>query len=89
MEIAKDLIKTSAHFCKVDAIKFQERCPKELLTPKQYDAPHLNSINSYGETYGEHREFLEFTLDQPAILIMRCWNGYVTIITEKFKFLPE
>ena len=33
MEIAKDLIQTAAYFCKADAIKFQKRCPKELLTP--------------------------------------------------------
>ncbi len=64
MEIAKDLIETAAHFCKADAIKFQKRCPKELLTPEQYNAPHPNPANSYGDTYGEHREFLEFTVDQ-------------------------
>ena len=64
MEIAKDLIETAAHFCKADAIKFQKRCPKELLTPEQYNAPHPNPRNSYGDTYGEHREFLEFTVDQ-------------------------
>ena len=72
MEIAKDLIETAAHFCKADAIKFQKRCPKELLTPEQYNAPHPNPINSYGKTYGEHREFLEFTVDQHAQLKEWC-----------------
>lgn len=72
MEIAKDLIETAAHFCKADAIKFQKRCPKELLTPEQYNAPHPNPVNSYGKTYGEHREFLEFTLDQHAQLKEWC-----------------
>lgn len=72
MEIAKDLIETAAHFCKADAIKFQKRCPKELLTPEQYNAPHPNPINSYGNTYGEHREFLEFTVDQHAQLKEWC-----------------
>ena len=46
MEIAKDLIETAAHFCKADAIKFQKRCPKELLTPEQYNAPHPHPENS-------------------------------------------
>lgn len=64
MSIARDLIATAALFCKADAIKFQKRCPKELLTPEQYNAPHPNPANSYGRTYGEHREFLEFTADQ-------------------------
>lgn len=72
MEIAKDLIETAAHFCKADAIKFQKRCPKELLTPEQYNAPHPNPVNSYGATYGAHREFLEFTVDQHAQLKEWC-----------------
>ena len=72
MEIAKDLIETAAHFCKADAIKFQKRCPKELLTPEQYNALHPHPENSYGKTYGEHREFLEFTVDQHAQLKEWC-----------------
>ena len=72
LEVAKDLIETAAHFCKVDAIKFQKRCPRELLTPEQYNAPHPNPANSYGDTYGAHREFLEFTVDQHAQLKEWC-----------------
>ena len=72
MDIAKDLIETAAHFCKVDAIKFQKRCPRELLTPEQYNAPHPEPWNSYGATYGEHREFLELDLDQHKQLKRWC-----------------
>lgn len=72
LEIAKDLIETAAHFCKADAIKFQKRCPKELLTEEQYNAPHPNPINSYGDTYGAHREFLEFNIEQHAQLKEWC-----------------
>lgn len=72
MEIAKDLIETAAHFCKADAIKFQKRCPRELLTLEQYNAPHPNPENSYGDTYGSHREFLEFDVDQHAQLKKWC-----------------
>ena len=72
MEIARELINTAAIFCKADAIKFQKRCPKELLTEEQYNAPHPNPLNSYGETYGEHREYLEFTVDQHAQLKEWC-----------------
>lgn len=72
MEIAHELIETAAHFCQADAIKFQKRCPKELLTPKQYNEPHPYPENSYGKTYGEHREFLEFTVDQHAQLKQWC-----------------
>lgn len=72
MEIAHELINTAAIFCKADAIKFQKRCPKELLTPEQYNAPHPNPVNSYGSTYGAHREFLEFTVEQHAQLKKWC-----------------
>ena len=34
MAIAKEMIITAAVFCKVDAVKFQKRCNRELLTPE-------------------------------------------------------
>lgn len=78
MDIAHELINTAAIFCKADAIKFQKRCPKELLTKEQYNSPHPNPHNSYGNTYGEHREFLEFTVDEHAQL--KEWCEQVGII---------
>lgn len=68
IEIAKEMIRVAKIFCKVDAVKFQKRNPKELLTPEQYNAPHPEPRNSYGKTYGEHREILEFTVDQHKML---------------------
>lgn len=64
MNIAKEMIMTAATYCKVDVVKFQKRCNKELLTEEEYNTPHPHPENSYGPTYGAHREFLEFTLDQ-------------------------
>ena len=64
MVIAKEMIMTAATYCKADVVKFQKRCNKELLTPEEYNAPHPHPENSYGPTYGTHREFLEFTLEQ-------------------------
>ena len=72
IEIAHEMIKTAAAFCKADAIRLQKRCPKELLTEEQYDAPHPNPANSFGATYGAHREFLEFTVEQHALLKKWC-----------------
>lgn len=66
-QTAKELIKLSKD-CGAYAAKFQKRHNRELLTPEQYDAPHPNPANSYGATYGEHREFLEFNIDQHAEL---------------------
>lgn len=81
MEIAKELIKVAAIFCKADAIKFQKRCNRELLTPEQYHAPHPHPENSYGDTYGAHREFLEFTVDQHAQLKEWCEEFGITYST--------
>ena len=64
MEIAHEMIKTAAQFCQVDIVKFQKRHSKELLTPKEYNMPHPVPDNSYGETYGEHRDFLELDMEQ-------------------------
>ena len=64
INIAREMIMTAATYCKADIVKFQKRCNKELLTPEEYNAPHPNPYNSYGKTYGEHREFLEFNLEQ-------------------------
>ena len=72
MDIAKRLIRTAAIYCEVDAVKVQKRCNRELLTPEQYNAPHPNPANSYGKTYGEHREFLEFTVEQHRELKEYC-----------------
>ena len=67
MEIAKELIKLSKD-CGADVAKFQKRNNIELLTEEQYNAPHPNPYNSYGDTYGAHREYLEFTVEQHAEL---------------------
>jgi len=62
VSIAKELIKI-AKDCGADVAKFQKRTNKELLSEEQYNAPHPNMHNSYGNTYGEHREFLEFSVE--------------------------
>lgn len=69
---AKKMIEVAADFCGVDVIKFQKRCSRELLTEEEYDAPHPNQHQSYGKTYGEHREFLEFDLEQHIELKKFC-----------------
>jgi N-acetylneuraminate synthase len=72
MDIAHEMIKVAAQFCKVDVVKFQKRTNRELLSPEEFQAAHPNPANSYGETYGEHREFLEFDLDQNRQLKAWC-----------------
>jgi len=71
INIAKELI-VLAKNCGADVAKFQKRNSKELLPKEQYNSPHPNPINSYGKTYGEHREFLEFSKNQHKELMDFC-----------------
>ncbi|RIV44615.1 N-acetylneuraminate synthase family protein [Flagellimonas pelagia] len=61
-----------AKLCGADVAKFQKRNNKELLTEEQYNAPHPNPRNSYGDTYGAHREYLEFDVEQHRGLKTHC-----------------
>ncbi len=72
ISIAEEMIATAATYCKVDGVKFQKRCNHELLSPQEYNAPHPNPENSYGKTYGEHRDILEFSLEQHQQLKQWC-----------------
>mgnify|MGYP002625877973 FL=1 len=78
MDIAKRMIKLLGVMrlfgeqYRINIIKFQKREPKELLSPEEYNAPHPNPHNSYGKTYGEHREYLEFSQDQHRQLKAWC-----------------
>lgn len=72
MAIAKEMIMVAAGFCKVDVVKFQKRNARELLTEEQYAAPHPNPMHAFGPTYGAHREYLEFSVDQHKQLKAWC-----------------
>lgn len=71
-EIAKELVRMAKVFCGADVVKFQKRTVKELLTSEEYNMPHPHPEHSYGETYGKHREFLEFSAMQHAKLKKYC-----------------
>jgi sialic acid synthase len=62
MAIAKQLI-DAAKVADADAVKLQKRDSRALLTRAQYDSPYTGP-NSFGATYGLHREALEFGMDQ-------------------------
>ena len=97
MNIAKELIDLAKE-AGAQYVKFQKRNNKELLTEEQYNEPHPNSNNSYGDTYGAHREFLEFNVQQNKELKEYCnsidivystsvWD--VTSAKEMITFEPE
>jgi N-acetylneuraminate synthase len=71
INIAKQMIH-SAKLCCADYIKFQKRCPDLCVPDNIKHKPHIQSHNSFGETYLEHRLYLEFTIDQHRLLKQYC-----------------
>jgi len=58
LETAREMFKVAKE-SGADAVKLQKRNNRELFTKAGYEKPYDNP-NSYGTTYGEHREYLEF-----------------------------
>src|ERR671923_710742 len=60
VEKARELFR-EARLAGAHAVKLQKRDNRGLYTRAAYNKPYDNE-NSFGATYGEHREFLEFGL---------------------------
>ncbi|XP_050307657.1 sialic acid synthase isoform X2 [Anthonomus grandis grandis] len=45
-----------------DCVKLQKTCAKEKFTKSALSAPYVGP-NSWGKTYGEHKDYLEFSAD--------------------------
>ena len=58
LETCKEMFRVAKQ-CGADAVKLQKRDNRGLYTREMYAKPY-NSENSFGATYGEHREALEF-----------------------------
>ncbi len=83
-EKAKQLIH-AAHECGVNAVKLQKRDNRRLFTSVQYDAPYDNE-QSFGATYGEHREALELGPDDYRALQAYARDFGVTLFATAFDF---
>lgn len=84
LETALKMIKVAALYG-VQAVKFQKRDNKTLYTTAMYNKPYDNE-NSYGETYGEHREFLEFGRDEYLELMKCAKENEVEFLSTAFDF---
>ena len=62
IDTAKNMIQ-SAMAAGASAVKLQKRSNGSLFTKDYFERPY-NSENSFGDTYGAHREFLEFDRQQ-------------------------
>ena len=73
LDVAKIMIDV-AKKSGVDVVKFQKRDIEEWSKRKKevYNSPHKDLKNSFGTTYKEHREFLEFSFDEHKELKKYC-----------------
>ena len=62
VEKCKELFRV-AKSCGTNAVKLQKRDNRTLFTKEMYNSKY-NSENAFGDTYGAHREFLEFGVDE-------------------------
>ena len=70
LEKCKELFR-AAKECGADAVKLQKRDNRALYTAAMYDKPYDHE-NSFGPTYGKHREALEFGRDEYVELKAFC-----------------
>ncbi len=82
VEICKEIIQ-AAKSCGASAIKMQKRNNKTLFTKAAYDAPYDNE-NSFGDSYGEHREFVEFGKEEFLELKRFCSEIGITMFSTAF-----
>ena len=66
-----------------DAVKLQKRDNRSLFTKALYDKPYENE-NSFGATYGAHREALEFGIKEYQELQAYCRHIGITFFATAF-----
>jgi len=84
VENAKKII-SRAKEAGASAVKLQKRDNRALFTKEMFDSPYVNE-NSFGDTYGLHRQALEFERDDYAELQRYAEDLGVTLFATPFDF---
>ena len=84
LETAKKMFRVAKE-CGADAVKLQKRDNRALYTKAAHDKPYDNR-NSYGTTYGEHREALEFEETEYRELFEYARDIGITMFSTAFDF---
>jgi sialic acid synthase len=79
------LLFAEAKRCGADAVKLQKRDNRSLYTDEYYNRPYDNE-NSFGPTYGAHREALEFGRDEYLELQAYAAQIDITFFATAFDF---
>ncbi len=84
LETAREMFRVAKE-SGADAVKLQKRDNRSLFTKAGYNKPYDNP-NSYGATYGEHREFLEFGEIEYKTLMEYAHEIGITMFSTAFDF---
>src|SRR5690242_7738196 len=84
LETARKMFQ-AAHECGADAVKLQKRDNRSLFTREMYNSPYAHE-NSFGATYGEHREALEFGWEEYRELQKYAQDLGLTFFATAFDF---
>jgi N-acetylneuraminate synthase/sialic acid synthase len=84
LEKAKQLFKMAKE-AGASAVKLQKRDNRSLFTREAFDKPYENE-NSFGPTYGLHREALEFGWDEYSELMRYAGELGITFFSTAFDF---
>lgn len=84
LKVALDMIRIAAE-CGANAVKFQKRNNKTLYTSSLYGKSYDNE-DSFGITYGDHREFLEFDWEEYLALKECAGKNGVEFMCTAFDF---
>ena len=84
LKTAKDMFRVAKE-CGADAVKLQKRDNRHLYTKAMYDKSYDHE-NSFGLTYGEHREALEFGSEEYKELMGYAKELEITMFATAFDF---
>jgi N-acetylneuraminate synthase/sialic acid synthase len=84
LQMAKELFR-AAKECGANAVKLQKRDNLSLYTRELYDKPYDHE-NSFGSTYGEHRDALEFGREEFSELKRYAQEIGITLFSTAFDF---
>ncbi|HWM32456.1 MAG TPA: N-acetylneuraminate synthase family protein [Methyloceanibacter sp.] len=83
LDKCKEMFKVAKQHCGVSAVKLQKRDNKSLFTRAMYNSEY-HSENAFADTYGAHREKLEFGRDEYIELIAHAKEVGVTFFATAF-----
>ena len=84
IETAREMFRVAKE-CGANAVKLQKRDNRRLYTEEMYNKPYEHQ-NSFGRTYGEHREALEFGWEEYKELKDYAQEIGVTMFSTAFDF---